>query len=234
MAAGYSKRHRILSLMLGLALLNAACSITIVTGASTSTPLPPPTETATSTLIPTETATATAVTQAFFCVYSSTPTPQTPLCNLPSGQERDEFCAYQAPYTLIAIPTEDSYQVLTSGITCSDAGQKNNYQLLTCTGPQGYSFAFQICNSACIVPTATTAPAPPGLCPAGFNYAAQNNCCEAVPSNQNGCTTAKFNLRVCGPANCYKIKNAGTCNSTYGCKWVPGTEGEKSYCTNSK
>lgn len=228
-----SVKNRTRIVILILVLLNAACLITITTGSPTQTPQPP-SETPTSSPIPTGTSTATAVSQAFFCVWNSTPTPVSPLCDLPSGQERDEFCVSQVPYTLIAIPTKDSYKVLTPGIVCSEAGAKNNYQLVTCTGPQSYSFSFQVCNSACIVPTATTAPAPPGICPEGFNYLSASNCCAAISGSQTGCTTTKFNLKACGPINCNKIKNPAVCNSTYGCSWVPGTGGTKSACLNNK
>lgn len=212
-----------------LILLNTACIIAISTGSPTET-AEPPSETPTSSSFPTDTATATTVSQAFFCIWSSTPTPVSPLCDLPNGQERDEFCAGQAPYTLIAIPTEDNYKVLTPGIICSEAGAKNNYQLVTCTGPQSYSFSFQVCNSACIVPTATTAPAPPGVCPEGFNYLPSLNCCSTISGNQSGCTTLKFNLRSCGRANCYKIKDIALCNATPGCGWVSGNGNVKSAC----
>ncbi len=233
MAIKKSKRRPNWVLILSLGLLNAACAITFATGSATSTPQPP-TETATSSPVPTDTATATPITQAFFCVYNATPTPETPACTPPDGQERDEFCTYGDPYTLIAISTEDSYKVLTPGITCTEAGIKNNYQLLTCTGPQSYSFSFQVCNATCIVPTATVAPAPPGICPAGFNYLPENNCCSAISPDQAGCTTMKFNLRACGGTNCNKIKNGPTCNSTSGCKWVPGTGANKSACVPLK
>ncbi len=212
-----------------LALLNIACLISISTGSPTETSLPP-SQTPTSSSFPTDTATATAVSRALFCVWSSTPTPISPECTLPTGEERSEFCTNKVPYTLVAIPTEDSYKLLTPGIVCTDAGVKNNNQLLTCTGPQSYSFAMQICNSACVVPTATPVPAPLGLCPQGFNYLSDQNCCSAISGNQSGCTTVKFNLRSCGQPVCNKIKDIATCNATPGCNWVPGTGGVKSAC----
>ncbi len=226
-----ANRYPILGVILSLGLASAACGFSIQWSSPTPT-APPPTETTTSTPLPTATATATPVSQAFFCVGNSIPTALPPQCTLPSGDERSEFCTGQSPYTLIAIPTEDTYEVLTPGIYCSDAGTKNGKQLLTCTGPQSYSFAFQICNAACIVPTATAVPAPAGVCPAGYNYVAGSNCCTAVALPENGCITQKFNLTACGPVNCYKIKDMGVCNATPRCKWVPGSGDTKSACLN--
>ncbi len=119
--------------------LSAACA-----PAPTNVPsvraMPTASPAATSTPRPTNTPPPTAVTQAFFCVWDATPTPSLPACRLPEAEERDRFCVRKVPYTLIALPEGDAYRVLTPGIVCTDAGLKRGVQLVTCTGPQSYSF----------------------------------------------------------------------------------------------
>ncbi len=187
---------------------------------------------ATSTPRPTNTPPPTAVTQAFFCVWDATPTPSLPACRLPEAEERDRFCVKKVPYTLIALPEGDTYRVLMPGIVCTDAGLKRGVQLVTCTGPQSYSFLLEICNPSCAaLPTPTRdTTVPSEICPPGFNYLSDRACCQAAGGASLGCVTLKFATRACGAANCSKIASRAACNATPGCAWGVDVASGKSAC----
>lgn len=150
--------------------------------APTPTPLPAPT--------------LTPLPQAFFCVSANTPTPA-PGCSLPTGQERARFCTGKAPYTLIAIPPDVTYQVATPHFSCVDGGMSKGSRLLVCTGLQAYAFQIKVCQPGCVsAPPLQSGSA--GYCVPGFNYDPANQCCQSPATDENGCVTLEFGTRSCG------------------------------------
>jgi hypothetical protein len=161
------------------------------------TPTAAATPTATATLMPIlpPTQTATPMPQAFFCVNVATPTPVAG-CIIPTAQERDRFCVGKSPYTLIAIPANETYQVLTPNFNCTDNGIRNNNHILSCTGPQSYGFQIKVCQSACAI--SLTQSGASGYCAPGFNYDSTNQCCMIPAADSNGCIVLSFGTRACG------------------------------------
>lgn len=211
-------------------LLWSACAPLTPASALTAT-FAAPSETPTLLPFPTESATPTTVKQALFCVWDITPTPGASQCTLPTGEARSQFCSRKVPYTLVALPAENTYQLLSPGIVCTDAGVKNGSQLLTCTGPQS-TFAMRVCNPACALDLSTATPAAAGLCPAGFNYLADRNCCQAASVDQAGCITLKFDIGTCGGVACPKIKGSAACGAAPGCIWVPKSGATPAHCAS--
>ncbi len=218
-----STRLRISITIFLLILLSISCASSTIINSPTET-IVPPSETPTLVPAPTDTATATAVTQALFCVWNETPTPSSSQCALPTGDQRDQFCVNKVPYTLIAIPAGDTYQITTPGIICDDAGVKKGFQLLTCTGPQSYTFNLQVCSAACAVPTSAVTATPSPRCPSGYDYLPDHQCCQAATNNQNGCVTLSFNTSSCGYVDCSQFTNSSSCNSHNVCKWIVPTK----------
>lgn len=218
---------RFLSVLLLFLILGVSCAPVPISTPTAVLVTPPATPTLVP--VPTDTATATVVKQALFCVWDATPTPDASQCSLPTGEARSSFCTKKVPYTLIAIPEGNTYELKTPGITCTDAGVKNGNQLLTCTGSQA-TFAMQVCNPVCALQLSTATAQPEGLCPQGYNYLADQNCCQAATTDQAGCVTMKFDIRPCGGIDCSRIKNASSCINTLGCTWVPATALVKAHC----
>lgn len=177
-------------------LLLAACGTSPLTStpAPTATLAPIPSSTLAPTLLPT--LTPTALPQAFFCVAPVTPTPA-PGCSLPTGQERDRTCVRKVPYTLIAIPPDVTYQVISPNFFCADGGIRGGSRLLSCSGPQSFTFLVKVCRPGCVA-AAPLQSGPKGYCTSGYNYDPANNCCQSAATDPNGCITLKFDTRSCG------------------------------------
>ena len=223
-------RTSIVSILLFL--LGVSCASSTILSAPTETVVPP-SETSTLVPVPTDSPTATVVTQALFCVWDTTPTPGSSQCALPTGNQRDQFCVNKVPYTLIAIPPDDTYHVLTAGFTCDDAGVRNNFQLLTCTGPQSYTFNLKVCNAACAALPATATAVPSGRCPSGYDYLSDKQCCQTATNDQSGCVTLSFDTRSCGQTDCSQFSTSSSCNSHNVCKWIVPTKASVlPYCTS--
>ncbi len=225
-----SNRIRISFASILLLLLGVSCASSTLVSTPTDTSLPP-LETPTLVPVPTDTSTATAVSQALFCVWNETPTPSSNQCALPTGDQRDQFCVNKIPYTLIAIPVGDTYQPVTAGFTCDDAGVKNNFQLLTCTGPRSSAFNLRVCNTTCAVPSPAVTATPSGRCPSGYDYLADQQCCQAAANDQNGCVTLSFDTSSCGYVDCSQFSTSSSCSSHNTCKWIiPKNAGVQPYC----
>ena len=50
-------------------------------------------------------------------------------CQVPIVEESSTFCSDKAPYNLILMDEGLTYEVLTEGFVCSDAGMKNDKQI---------------------------------------------------------------------------------------------------------
>gem|GEM_PF-1084403 len=177
-----------------LILLLIACRVVPSAAIPTDTPAPTASATLEPTIVPTNT--PTNVPQALFCVAVNTPTPA-PGCEIPSGQQRDRYCVKGFPYTLIAIATDVSYEVLTPNFSCTDGGIHGGKRILACTGLPSYTFLIRVCQPGCAVATPMQS-GPSGFCTPGYNYDAANNCCSSPSTDANGCVTLKFDTRACG------------------------------------
>ncbi len=153
----------------------------------TPTPLSPPAG-----ALPTPAAPTPAVTVASqyapFC-----PSAASSSCTAPTIEERDRYCVKKVPYTLVAIPLNATYEVLSSGFSCEKQAVVNNEQILACTGKQLYTFDLKLCNSACAAPTAA---AGGGQCPSGYVYNATQKCC-AQANPDAGCVTVQVAIGGC-------------------------------------
>jgi hypothetical protein len=182
---------------------------------------PPVTATETETPAPTITAApSSSPTPEFapFCqaadAASISPVPQ---CQLPSATQSSTFCSEKRPYNLILIDAGSTYEVLTKGFRCSDAGKKGDKQMITCTGQLAADFVVNVCNPACVVPTVQAAITE---CPQGYNYNAFQGCCtqEIQQINQN-CMGYSFKTTTC-VIGCSEFKREAKCKrNSWACVW---------------
>ena len=203
--------------------VTSACYMTISQVTPTSSaPTAKPTEAATSapTATPTESVPTASATPEFapFCqpadAASVSPSPQ---CQIPVAEESSTFCTKKDPYNLILIDQGMTYEVLTDGFRCTDAGTKDNKQMITCTGQMAADFAINVCDPACIVPTVEAAITG---CPQGYNYNSRQGCCtqEIQQLNQN-CMAFNFRTTSC-VVRCFEFKKESKCKrNSWACVW---------------
>jgi len=115
-------------------------------------------------------------------------------CDAPVANVRDKFCSNKVPYTLMAFPEGTSFEVITPGFTCSDEGLRDGNQMVSCSGPELYSFDLKVCNTAC---NSIGTDSADGQCPEGYGYDSAQQCCAAVPAPDSGCIVLKVDLRDC-------------------------------------
>jgi serine/threonine protein kinase len=138
---------------------------------------------------PTAEATATATPFAPFC-----PAEVVPQIAVPVVKETNKTCTKKSPYTTIAIPQGSTFEPLSQGFSCANAGIVNGKLLISCTGKQLFSFNLKVCNPPLNTPT----PAPnTGKCPQGANYDATNQCCMDLSAKDAACTIFRVDLRAC-------------------------------------
>jgi hypothetical protein len=189
------------------------------TETETSIPTASPTAIATLVSIPTEFVPPAPSTPKFapFCespVVSTTPSQ----CQLPIAEQSTVFCTNKVPYNLILINEGATYEVLEDGFKCSDAGLKDDKQIVTCTGPMASSFELRVCDPACALPvfqTETTA------CPQDYKFDTLRNCCtqKLQPADQN-CVLLKLETKKC-VVDCSEFTEQTTCENHYYdfCEW---------------
>jgi hypothetical protein len=208
-------------LLMGIA---SACYMTISQVTPTSSaPTAKPTETATSApaATPTETAPAASATPEFapFCQPADTASvsPASQQCQVPFAEESSTFCTKKDPYNLILINKGMTYEVLTEGFRCSDAGEKDDKQMITCTGQMAADFAINVCDPACVAPTVQAAITE---CPQGYNYTGQKGCCTQEPIQLNpNCTAFDFRTTSCA-VRCFEFKKEAKCKrNSWACVW---------------
>jgi hypothetical protein len=198
--------------------VTAACTIEVV---------PPPTAEVSPTASPTETLTATptvaiptaSATPEFvpFCQPDASNASLSPQCGLPVAEESSTFCQLKDPYNLILIDKGMTYQVLTEGFRCTDAGMKDDKQMITCTGQFAANFAINVCDPACVVPTVLAAVT---KCPQGYNYNAFQGCCtQEIQQINPSCAAFNFRTTSC-VVNCGEFKREVKCNrNSWACVW---------------
>jgi len=206
-----------------LVVSTTACNLIISqTGPATLVPSASPTETATSAPIGTPTAaipTASATPEfAPFCqpadAASVSPSAQ---CQVPVAEESSTFCTDKDPYNLILFDKGLSYEVLTDGFRCSDAGMKGDKQMVTCTGQMASYFTINVCDPACVVPTVQALVT---QCPQDYNYNSLQGCCtQEIQQLNPSCVAFQFKTTSC-VANCSKIVRKSQCvKNSYACVW---------------
>ena len=115
-------------------------------------------------------------------------------CTLPEAEVRDKFCTRKVPYVLLVFPKGTSFEVVDKGFTCTDEGIRGGEQMVSCYGPQLYSFDLKVCNAGCIPNGAVLEQ---GTCEDGFGYDAKNNCCLRLPTTESNCRTIQIDLGAC-------------------------------------
>jgi hypothetical protein len=216
-----NSRARILT---GLSLIGIimACNMPSMQISQPETETPPPAASSTNTATPIPTATV--------FVATNTPTPEfapfcepdteinlTPQCQLPLAEQSSVFCTNKIPYNLIFINPGSTYDVLSDGFKCSDAGMKDGRQMITCTGPMASTFELIVCDPACAIPTVQ---AEITQCPQDYYYNDLQGCCAQEPQliDQN-CVLLSLETRSC-VVNCGKFTTKSACeNNSFACKW---------------
>lgn len=133
----------------------------------------------------------TGVQYAPFCPAGNVPAQ----CQAPVGETIGKFCTKKIPYTLVTVPPETTFEVLTPGLKCENSGVRSGSLMLTCTGKELFSFDLKLCNPAC---GSTTSGLDTGQCPQGFSYDASQQCCaSAPPAGDLGCVQYKVDIGAC-------------------------------------
>ena len=210
--------HPVILMFLLLNVIVAACSAvpTLQPATETSTPRPVPSQTPT--FLPTATATITPTPEfAPYCEPGTTNSASAVACELPIAVQSSTFCENKKPYNLIYMNEGATYEVLTKNFQCTDAGMKNDKQLVTCTGPMAMQFSVEVCDPACAPPIAE---AQVTQCPEGYFYNQYQGCCtqEIQIINQN-CELLLLETKSCLiDCGVYKKKSACDKNS-FACTW---------------
>jgi hypothetical protein len=203
-------------------LLLASCNLVVVQpptaasevpAASATSSLPTPTATLTQ-AVPTASATPEF---APFCELNTTDGSSSPQCWLPLAEESSTFCSDKDPYNLILIDPGFTYEVLTEGFKCSDAGKKDEKQMVTCTGPLASEFVLSVCDPSCVVPTVQ---AEITKCPQDYNYDSAQGCCtQEIQVLDQNCQTFKFRTTSC-VISCKQYRTEARCKkNSYACEW---------------
>jgi hypothetical protein len=199
----------------------AAPSATQSPEPETETPAPTasPTETSTLTPLPTATLVPATPTSPFapFCEPDVASTLAAPLCQRPIAEQSSSFCMSKKPYNLVFIDTGATYELLSEGFACSDAGMKDGRQMLMCNGPMGTSFDLRVCGQACALPTLT---AGISQCPQEAFYNEPLGCCALMPQLvEQSCVVLTLKTKSC-VTNCAEFTQEDACNHHYhACQW---------------
>jgi hypothetical protein len=182
-----------------------------------------PTETVTPVMTPTESGPPASAAPEFasLCeldVVNVSPPAQ---CQTPIAEESSVFCVKKKPYNLIFINEGATYEALTRSFWCSDAGMKDDRQMVTCTGQMATDFEVSVCDPACAIPTVQ---AEVTQCPQGYNYNDLQGCCmEGFHQIQQSCVTLKLRTKSC-LVDCREFRKKSTCNKNYiACEWNDAT-----------
>jgi hypothetical protein len=202
--------------------ITGACNLPPAPQIDTETPVPTAasTETQIPVSTPTESVPPASATPEFapFCEASDATTVSAPSqCQMPIAEESSTFCTKKDPYNLILANQGSTFEVLTKGFRCSDAGKKGDRQIITCTGPMTTSFQVSVCDSACIVPTIQ---AEMTQCPQDYSFNNILGCCtqELQPASQS-CTVLELKTISC-VINCGGINRESKCKkNSFACEW---------------
>ena len=201
---------------------SSACNL-IFSQKSPLTPGPSVTPMASATALPTEFPTMPVPTAsstpefAPYCEEDAASVLPSTSCQVPVAEESSRYCYEKDPYNLILLNKGSTFEVLTKHFRCTDAGMKNDRQMVACTGLMATTFEINVCNPACVIPTAQA-----GMtnCPPGYNLNTLNGCCtQEVQQLNPGCMVFKFDTITC-VANCDKIVRKSQClKNQSACIW---------------
>ena len=152
-----------------------------------------------------------------FCEADSSAVSSLPQCRFPVVVESSTFCTSKNPYNLILITEGMTYEVLTEGFDCIDAGMKDDKQMVTCTGKMASDFEINVCDPSCIIPTVQ---AMNTKCPQDYTYNDLLGCCtqEMQVLNRN-CVSFKFKTTTC-VVDCSVYTTKATCDkNSAACFW---------------
>ena len=195
--------------------LNSEPQVAVENQTSTANP------TLTATLSPTPaevTPTATATPEfAPFCDPDPVSIPTSSVCQFPLAEEGNAFCAKKNPYNLIFMNPGATYEVLTEGFECSDAGLQDGRLVVTCTGLMASTYRVVVCDPACAIPTAQ---ADLTACPPGYVYNDSQGCCSQFlqPADQN-CELLTLKTKSC-VVDCSEYTKRAACDrNSVACEW---------------
>jgi len=204
---------------LALIVLTMACNLPTTTSQPADTATLAPTIRPSETFTPVPLITPATATPDYlpFCDPNAVSIPTPSLCRLPIAEEGDSFCSKKYPYNLIFFNKGATYEVLTANFECTDAGTKDDRQMITCTGLMASNYEVRICDPACVIPTL---PADNSQCPQGYGLNAAQGCCmPGAELTQQNCVTLKLRTRSC-VVDCSKFTKKSTCNqNSYACIW---------------
>jgi hypothetical protein len=208
--------------------ITSACTMPsgLISGLDTETPVPAPspTETATLETFPTETSVPASATPelAPLCSPDGDSGPPYPQCEITIAEQSSAFCNKKVPYNLILINEDATFEALTEGFECTDAGMKDDKQMVTCTGPMASTFSVRVCDPACAVPTVQ---AEVTQCSDGYLFDDLLGCCtqQAQPAYLN-CQVLTFETTSC-IVDCGVFKKKAKCeDNSYACEWNGATK----------
>ncbi len=178
-----------------------------------------PTGTSTPVNTPTESGLPASATPEFapFCESGIANVSPPAQCQTPIAEESSTFCTKKNPYNLIIINDGATYEALTRGFWCSDAGMKDDRQMVTCTGQMATDYEVSVCDPACAVPTVQ---AEITQCPQGYNYNNYQGCCtQEFQQIYQNCTTLKLKTKIC-LVDCSAFRKQKTCDQNSNtCLW---------------
>ncbi len=120
--------------------------------------------------------------------------PGATVCEIPDAEIRDEFCINKVPYILMVFPKGTSFSVEDKGFTCTDEGIRGGEQMVSCYGPELFSFDLKVCNAACVPSGAVMEQ---GACEDGYGYDSTNDCCLRLPTTDSNCKIIQLDLGAC-------------------------------------
>ena len=202
----------ICALLVGVAL---ACNLPSNTVTETPAPVTTPTEKVTESA-PTESVVLSTATPEYapFCDPNAVSGVS---CEMPIARESSSFCTKKTPYNLLFTNKGVTFQSLTEGFTCSDAGVKDGQSMVTCTGPMASTFAVKVCDPSCgalLVQSSIT------QCPQDYYFDGAQGCCSTeLQGTPQNCVVLKLKTTTC-VVNCrdYSTKSACSKNSN-ACYW---------------
>jgi hypothetical protein len=214
---------RILMTIIFTSLIASACNLQIVSDSQPEVNTPAfttaPTETAAPSATPTESAPLASATPEFapICTADSASVSPAAQCQLPTAVDSSAFCEKKDSYNLIFVSKGSTFQAITKGYTCRDAGMKNDQQMVTCTGQMATNYQVEVCNPACVVPTVQAAIT---TCPKEYNYNALQGCCtQGLVTVPQSCVVLELKSTTC-MVNCKEYNKKKTCDkNSVACIW---------------
>jgi len=178
-----------------------------------------PTNTATLSPSPTESVPTASASPEYapYCDPDPPSIPTSTSCQFPLAEEGTLFCAKKNPYTLIFTNPGASFEAISEGFECSDAGKQAGRQVVTCTGPMASTFGVNVCDPACAIPTVQ---ADLTECPSGYVYNETQGCCSQFfqPANQN-CEVLILKTKSC-VVDCSEYTKKAACDkNSIACEW---------------